>query len=55
MKTIKFIRENVFIFLLAAVVVVNIAVNFRINVFRYNNFDFGKFDLGNMSQMLWNT
>jgi len=41
--------------LLAALAVINIAVNLRINIFRYNNFDFGKFDLGNMSQMLWNT
>ena len=55
MKIIKFIRENRFILILTAFVVINIAVNFRINVFRYNNFDFGKFDLGNMSQMLWNT
>ncbi|KKS31946.1 MAG: hypothetical protein UU92_C0001G0050 [candidate division WWE3 bacterium GW2011_GWA1_42_12] len=55
MKIIKFIRENIFILLLAALAVINIAVNLRINIFRYNNFDFGKFDLGNMSQMLWNT
>jgi len=55
MKILKFVRKNFFFLILTVVVLVNIVVSMRVNLFRYNNFDFGKFDLGNMSQMLWNT
>lgn len=55
MKIIKFFKNNILLLVLSFFVLLNIAVNARINLFRYNNFDFGKFDLGNMTQMLWYT
>jgi uncharacterized membrane protein len=55
MRFFGFIKKQRAYILLSLLILANIFVNSRINIFRYNNFDFGKFDLGNMSQMLWNT
>ncbi len=55
MKLRLFIKNNITFILLWILILVNIFVNARMNIFRYNDFDFGKFDLGNMSQMLWTT